>query len=179
MNNEIKGDPKQKKMTQRGKFGKIILLIIYLCVVVFLFYILFEIGINPIIIFLLLGFMSLIVIGSFFVQKKKNSIYSKLYPDKKRKKIQRPPRKLDLKIEADSETLAQKKFRDVNLNFKYRKSLINKCENCGMIITGYKKNCPTCGKTFELKDVIKKCKTCGITIPKSVKKCPVCGTRTA
>jgi len=179
MNKENKGDFKEKRMNQRGNRGKIILLIIYLIVVVFLFYILLETGINPFIIFLLLGFLSLLVIGSFFIKKKKDSIYSKLYPDKKRNRIQRPPRKLELKIEADSETLRLKRFRDVDLNFKHRKTLINKCENCGMLITGYKRNCPTCGRAFELKEVIKKCKTCGITIPKSVKKCPICGTRTA
>ena len=179
MNNENKGDTKEKRMNQRGNLGKIILLIIYLFVVVFLFYILLETGINPVIIFLLLGFLSLLVIGSFFIKKKKDSIYSKLYPDKKRNRIQRPPRKLELKIEADSETLRLKRFRAIDLNFKHRKTLINKCENCGMLITGYKRNCPTCGRAFELKEVIKKCKTCGITIPKSVKKCPICGTRTA
>jgi len=179
MNKENKGDSKEKRINQRGNLGKILLLIIFLFVVVFLFYILLELGINPIIISLLLGFLSLIVIGSFFIKKKKNSIYSNLYPDKKRNKIQRPPRKLELKIESESEALARKKFRDVDLNFKYRKTLINKCENCGMIITGYKRNCPTCGRAFELKKVIKKCKTCGITIPQSVKKCPICGTRTA
>jgi len=65
----------------------------------------------------------------------------------------------------------------VDLNFRYSKALINKCENCGMLITGYKKRCPTCGKDFELKEVIKKCKTCGMTIPQSTKKCPICGTR--
>jgi len=178
MNSENKGDSKEKKMNQRGNFGKVILLIIYLVFVVFLFYILFIIGINPVIIVLLLICMSSIILGTFFRQKKK-SIYSELYTDKKRNKIQRPPRKLELKIEADSETIPKKKFKDVNLNFKYRKSLINKCENCGMIITSYKKNCPTCGTAFELKDIIKKCKTCGMTIPKSVKKCPICGTRTA
>ena len=178
MNNKNMGDIKEKRMNQ-GNLGKILLLIIYLFVVVFLFYILVEIGIDLIIIFLLLGFLSLIVIGSFFIKKKKKSIYSELYPDKKRNKIQRPPRKLELKIEADSETLVTKKFRDVDLDFKHRKTLINKCENCGMIITGYKRTCPTCGRAFELKEVIKKCKTCGITIPKSVKKCPICGTRTA
>ncbi len=162
---------------QRGRFVKTLILIIYLVFVVFLFYILFIFGINPVIIVLLLICISSIILGIFFRQKKK-SIYSELYPDKKRNKIQRPPRKLELNIETDSEKLVQKKLRNVDLNFKYRKSLINKCENCGMMITGYKKRCPTCGKDFELKEVIKKCKTCGMMIPKSTKKCPICGTRT-
>ncbi|MBY9011287.1 MAG: hypothetical protein KGD70_02820 [Candidatus Lokiarchaeota archaeon] len=177
MKNENKGVYNEKDSHQRGKFVKIILLIIYLVFVIILFYILTIIGIELIIILLLLGFMSLIILGMFFRPKKKKTIYSELYPDKERNKIQRPPRKIELKIETDSELLQQKKLRNIDLNFKYRKSLINKCENCGMIITGYKKNCPTCGKVFELKEVIKKCKTCGLTIPKSVKKCPICGTR--
>ncbi|MBY8987992.1 MAG: hypothetical protein KGD61_06020 [Candidatus Lokiarchaeota archaeon] len=174
MKNGNKGD---KKLHQRGKIVKIVILIIYLVFAIILFYVLYINGINLVIILLLLGFISLIFLGSFFRQRKK-SIYSELYPDKKRNKIQRPPRKLELKIENDSEKLVQTKLRNVSLNFNYRKSLINKCENCGMLITGYKKKCPTCGKVFDLKAIIKKCKTCGMTIPKSVKKCPICGTRT-
>ena len=177
MNIEKMGDLKEKEVHQGGYFVKTLVLIIYLVFVVWLFYILSISGINLVIILLLLGFMSLIVLGTFFRSKKK-TIYSDLYPDKKRTKIQRPPRKIELKIETDSEKLQERKLRNIDLNFKYRKSLINKCENCGMIITGYKKNCPTCGKVFELKKVIKKCKTCGMTIPKSTKKCPICGTRT-
>ncbi len=177
MNSEKKGDFKEKEVNQRGYFVKILILLIYLVFVVYLFYVLSVWGINLVIILLLLGFLSLIVLGTFFRQKKK-SIYSELYPDKERKKIQRPPRKIELNIETDSEKIQERKLRNIDLNFKYRKSLINKCENCGMIITGYKKNCPTCGNAFELKEVIKKCKTCGMTIPKSTKKCPICGTRT-
>lgn len=177
MNTEKKRDFIEKEVNQRGYFVKILFLIIYLVLAVYLFYVLSVWGINLVIILLLLGFLSLIVLGTFFRQKKK-SFYSELYPDKDRKKIQRPPRKIELKIETDSEKMQERKLRNIDLNFKYRKSLINKCENCGMIITGYKKNCPTCGKVFELKEVIKKCKTCGMTIPKSTKKCPICGTRT-
>ncbi|NVM18007.1 MAG: hypothetical protein HWN80_09840 [Candidatus Lokiarchaeota archaeon] len=178
MKNENKGDYKEKPVRQRGKLVRILILIIYLVFVVFLFYILSIIGINPFITILLLFCMSSIVLGSIFRKTKTKTIYSELYPDKKRNKNQRPPRKLELNIETDSEELVQKKLRNVDLNFRYRKSLINKCENCGMMITGYKKKCPTCGKDFELKEVIKKCKTCGMTIPKSIKKCPICGTRT-
>ena len=146
---------------------------------IFLYFILDSLGINPLLIILILAFLILMIIGSLFRFRKKKSIYSELYPDKKQNKIQRPPRKLDLKKKAESEVFEQKKLRDVTLDFKYRKSLINRCENCGMIITSHKKKCPICGKSIELKEIIKKCSNCGITIPKSTKKCPVCGTRTA
>ena len=98
MNSEKKGDFKEKEVNQRGYFVKILILIIYLVFVVYLFYVLSVWGINLVIILLLLGFLSLIVLGTFFRQKKK-SIYSELYPDKERKKIQRPPRNIELKIE--------------------------------------------------------------------------------
>jgi RNA polymerase subunit RPABC4/transcription elongation factor Spt4 len=121
--------------------------------------------------------MSSIIVGFFVRQKKKKSFYVELYPDKDRDKIQRPPRKVEVKINSEPQQTEQKKLRRVDLNFKYSKSLINKCENCGMTITGYKKKCPTCGKDFKLKEIIKKCKTCGMMIPKSIKKCPVCGNQ--
>lgn len=178
MKEENKGEQKEEIRQQRGTIVKILLLIFSLAIIVFLFYILTSIGINPIIVLLLLACMASIIIGFIFRQKKKKSLYVELYPDKKRNKIQRPPRKIEIKMDTDSKKLEQKGLRTVNLDFKYSKSLINKCENCGMIITGYKKTCPTCGKDFKLKDVIKKCKTCGMMIPKSVRKCPVCGNLT-
>jgi RNA polymerase subunit RPABC4/transcription elongation factor Spt4 len=178
MKDENKEEPKEEKRHQRGILVKILLLIISLAIIVFLFYIFTSIGINPFILLLLIACMSSIILGSIFRQKKKKSLYLELYPDKERNKIQRPPRKLEMKIDTDSKKLEQKRLRNVDLDFKYSKSLINKCENCGMTITGYKKNCPTCGKDFKLKEVIKKCKTCGMMIPKSVKKCPICGNQT-
>jgi RNA polymerase subunit RPABC4/transcription elongation factor Spt4 len=178
MKNENKKDYKEKSSKPGGIFVKLLILIISIAFIVFLFYILFIFGINPFIIFLLLACMCSIIVGSIFRQKKKKSLYSELYPDKERKKIQRPPRKIEMKIDTDSKKLEQKKLRYVDLDFKYSKSLINKCENCGMTITGYKKTCPTCGKDYKLKEVIKKCKTCEMMIPKSVKKCPICGNQT-
>ena len=160
------------------KFLRIILLIIFLSIIIFLYFVLVNLGINPFLVILMLAFVSLITIGSFFMKDRKKSIYSELFPDKKRNKIQRPPRKIELKIKAESEVFEKTKFRDVNLDFKYRKTIINKCENCGMIITSYKKYCPICGKSIELKELLKKCSNCGMTIPKSTKKCPICRTIT-
>ena len=176
MNSEKKGEFKEKNVEKRRVFVKISILILYLVFVAYLFYILLVFGINIVIILLILGFMSLLIIGTIFSRRKK-TIYAELYPDKERTEIERPPRKIELKIDTEAEESQERKLRSINLNFKYRKSIINKCENCGMLITGSQKTCPTCGKGFELKEVIKKCKTCGMTIPKSTKKCPVCGTR--
>jgi len=136
-----------------------------------------EFETNPLLIILIIGFVLLLFVGSFFREKKQSSLYSKMFPDKK-KRSQDFHRKLELKIERTPEKPAQKDFKEVNLNFKYRKSLINKCENCGMLITSYRKNCPTCGQEIELKEIVKKCKNCGMLITKSVKICPICRKRT-
>ena len=166
-----------KKKKER-KFLRILLLIIFLSLMIFLYFYLVNLAINPFLVILMLAFICLIIIGSFFMKKRKKSIYSELFPDKKRNTIQRPPRKIELKIQTESKVFEKPKLRDVNLDFKYRKTLINKCENCGMIITSYKKHCPICGNSIELKELIKKCRSCGMTNPKSTKNCPICGTRT-
>jgi len=168
-----------KESSSKKKFSlKILLLIIYLIILIFLYIILMEFRINPLLIILILGFVLLLAVGSLFREKKQSSIYSKMFPDKKKRRSQDFHRKLELKIERTPDKPAQKSFKDVNLNFKYRKSLINKCENCGMLITGYRKNCPTCGQTIQLKEIVKKCKNCGMLITKSVKICPICRKRT-
>ena len=34
----------------------------------------------------------------------------------------------------------------VNLNLKYRKNIIHKCPNCGIILASFVKKCPNCGE---------------------------------
>jgi RNA polymerase subunit RPABC4/transcription elongation factor Spt4 len=136
-----------------------------------------DLRINPLLIILILSFVLLLFVGTFFIKKKQSSIYSEMFPDKKRRS-QDFHRKLELKIERTLEKPTQKNFKEANLNFKYRKSLINKCENCGMLITSYRKNCPTCGQAIQLKEIVKNCKNCGMLITKSVKICPICRKRT-
>ncbi|MBA7515829.1 hypothetical protein ES705_07872 [subsurface metagenome] len=174
----MKTENKKESSSKKNNFLKILLLIIYLIVLIFLYIILMEFGINPLLIILILGFVLLLFVGSLFRKKKQKSIYSKMFPDKKKRRSQDFHRKLELKIERTPEKPAQKDFKEVNLNFKYRKSLINKCENCGMIITSYSKNCPTCGQALGMKEIVKKCKNCGMLITKSVKVCPICRKRT-
>ena len=40
-------------------------------------------------------------------------------------------------------------FKSINLDFKYRKPIIRKCENCGMILASFVKRCPLCGKQID------------------------------
>ena len=174
----MKTENTKESSPKKNNYLKILLLIIYLIVLIILYIILMEFGTNPLLIILILGFVLLLFVGSFFIKKKQSPIYSKMFPDKKKRRSQDFHRKLELKIERTPEKPAQKNFKEVNLNFKYRKSLINKCENCGMTITSYSKNCPTCGQALELKEIVKKCKNCGMLITKSVKICPICRKRT-
>jgi RNA polymerase subunit RPABC4/transcription elongation factor Spt4 len=173
----MKNEDGVENSSQINGFRVIFLSIIYVIAMVFVFIVMLNFGVDSFLIIILLVFITLIILGSILKRRKQKSLYSKLYPDKKQGIEQRPKRKLELTIKAEQEAPEEKKFREVNLNFKYRKSLINKCENCGMTITSHKKNCPICGKAIELKGIITKCKKCGMTIPKSAKKCPVCGTR--
>ena len=173
----MKTENMKESSSKKNPSLKMLLPIIYLIVLIFLYILLMEFGTNPLLITLILGFVLLLFVGTFFLKKKQSPIYSKMFPDKRRRS-QDFHRKLELKIERTPEKPAQKNFKEVNLNFKYRKSLINKCENCGMLITSYRKNCPTCGQTIQLKEIVKKCKNCGMLITKSVKICPICRKRT-
>ena len=173
----MKTENTKESSPKKNIFLKIFLSIVCLVVIISLYVILMDFGVHPLLIILILGFVLLLFVGSFFIEKKQSPIYSKMFPDKKRRS-QDFHRKLELKIEMEPEKPAQKSFKEVNLNFKYRKSLINKCENCGMLITGYRKNCPTCGQALEMKEIVKKCKNCGMLITKSVKICPICRKRT-
>jgi uncharacterized OB-fold protein len=40
----------------------------------------------------------------------------------------------------------KQKITPVNLNYKYRKPIINKCRKCGMILPNFVKKCPNCGE---------------------------------
>jgi RNA polymerase subunit RPABC4/transcription elongation factor Spt4 len=173
----MKTENTKESSPKKNIFLKIFLPIVCLVVIISLYVILMDFRVHPLLIILILGFVLLLFVGSFFIEKKQSPIYSKMFPDKKRRS-QDFHRKLELKIEMEPEKPAQKSFKEVNLNFKYRKSLINKCENCGMLITGYRKNCPTCGQALEMKEIVKKCKNCGMLITKSVKICPICRKRT-
>ncbi|MFW9880001.1 MAG: zinc ribbon domain-containing protein [Candidatus Thorarchaeota archaeon] len=150
-----------------------LVLILYLFIIFFLFYILTVFKTNPLVIFLIVGFVLLVLLGTIFRSRKSRKLYSKLFPNKKQKRNQQFYRREEFRL---NEVPRPKRLADISLDFKYRKALINKCENCGITLTSFVKNCPNCGSRIKSKNIVKKCENCGMLIPRSVKICPVCGT---
>lgn len=136
----------EENNVQRNAQLRIIFLIVYLVVLIYLYYVFLDIGINPIVAFLILLFMFVIVIGPVLNGLRK-SLYSRMFIDKKRR-VRGGYQQYKKAIKEESK-IPEYKPRDimpVDLNFKYRKPLIGKCGNCGMIVAGFVKKCPKCGE---------------------------------
>jgi len=167
-------EDRKKSRAKRGAFIRTLLLIIYIFVLIYLYNLLIEFGANPLITFLIIIFVFLVITGPFIKNRRNKSLYAKMFPDKK-KKYQTHYQNEESKIEDEKVSSEPKKIRNISLDFKYRRSIINKCENCGMIITSFAKTCPNCGKEITGKPIIKKCDNCGMIMANFVKKCPKCG----
>lgn len=162
-----------EKAPQKKVIWKTIVLILYLVVIFFLFYILTVFRTNPLIIFLTITFVFLLFLGFYVRNRKTRNLYAKMFPSKKKRTDQQYHQRKEFKIEEVPET---KKLAEISLDFKYRRALISKCENCGITLTSYVKSCPNCGSRINTKGIVKNCENCGMLIPRNVKKCPVCGT---
>lgn len=137
---------KEQVLNRKVIIVRLLLLISYLLLLLYFFYLLTTFGANPFIIFILLLFTFLITIGPFFKRGKK-SLYSRMFPDRKRKTSNENEQKEKvLKIKRKFEQIEPKIFKKVNLEFNYRKPIVLKCENCGNIIPNFVKKCPFCNK---------------------------------
>ena len=142
MSNEI-----IKKETNRKKLIVwLVILVIYLIILLYFYYLLIKFGANPFIITLLIVFIFLMTISPF-LRKNKRSLYSRMFPDRKRK----PPlnyekKKRTITKEKELKLTQPKIFKSVDLNVNYRKPIIKKCENCGNIVPSFVKTCPFCKK---------------------------------
>ena len=117
------------------------------------FFILVTSGFNPIIIGLILLFLSLIGVGILYSRKQK-SLYNQMFPDKNRNKslkyiTRRKKRRFDInkeekeKIEEFTEVQPHI-FKPISLETNISKPLIIKCENCGMLLANFVEICPKC-----------------------------------
>ncbi|MFW9827528.1 MAG: hypothetical protein ACFFEY_08055 [Candidatus Thorarchaeota archaeon] len=139
----MESENKRFKNSRKIVILRLIGIITYFAIFIYLFYFLVTIGFNPIIISILLAFIILATIGIFF-RSRKRRLYSRMFPEKKNKTTTKETQiiKKDVK---DQETKIPK---PVNLELEYRKPLINKCKNCGNIVPNFVKKCPFCNKNL-------------------------------
>jgi len=137
---------KEKVLNRKVIIVRLLILVSYLLILLYFFYLLTTFGVNPFIIFILLLFTFLITIGPFF-RRSKRSLYSRMFPDRKRKaSLENEQKEKVFKNKRKFEQAEPKIFKKINLEFKYRKPIVLKCENCGNIIPNFVKKCPFCNK---------------------------------
>ncbi|MEE9377820.1 MAG: hypothetical protein V3V33_07260 [Candidatus Lokiarchaeia archaeon] len=137
MSNEItKTETNRKKLIVR-----LVVLVIYLIILLYFYYLFINFGANPFIITLLIVFIFLTTIGPF-LRKNKRSLYSRMFPDRKR--LNNKNKERTFTKEKELKLTQPKIFKSIDLNFKYRNPIIKKCENCGNIVPSFVKTCPFC-----------------------------------
>jgi len=138
-NEEIQNRLNRKKLIIRS-----IILVAYLSILLYFYFLFLEFGINPLIITLLVAFVFLTTIGPF-LRRNKRSLYSRMFPDRRRKiKINNQKSQISSKRKKGLQPSQTKIFKPINLDFKYRKPIIKKCENCGNIVPNFVDTCPFC-----------------------------------
>jgi hypothetical protein len=137
---------KEEVLNRKVIIVRLILLVIYLLMLVYFFYLLTNFGANPFIIFILLLFTFLITIGPFF-RRGKRSLYSRMFPDRKTKTSSGiDQKKEDFRSKRKDDQVETKIFKKINLEVKYHKPIVLKCEACGNTIPNFVKKCPFCNK---------------------------------
>ncbi|MFX0104705.1 MAG: hypothetical protein ACFE75_04350 [Candidatus Hodarchaeota archaeon] len=132
------------KASRKKLILKLIGLTIYLALFLYFYYLLVYFGLNPLIVTILFIFIILTTIGPFFRRNKKG-LYSKMFSKVKKGANLSQKRKIDTEKLQKPES---KIFKPINLQFEYRKPLINKCKNCGNIVPNFVKKCPFCNKNI-------------------------------
>lgn len=138
-------ETKPKESTPKRILFKFIILVIYLSVLIFFYTFLTQFGANPFIVVTLLVFVFLISVGPFLKRRKK-SLYSRMFPDKKKRMALNTQRRRDKFKISEPKQPQPKVFKHISLDFNYSTPLIGKCENCGNILPNFVKKCPFCGK---------------------------------
>ncbi|MFX0002028.1 MAG: hypothetical protein ACFE9C_01175 [Candidatus Hodarchaeota archaeon] len=132
---------KKNQKSSKKTALKLIGLTIYLALFIYLYYLLVNFGLNPLIVSILLIFIFLATIGPF-LRPKKRTLYSRMFSNKKSGE-----RNNNLK-QKEHNQLESKIPKPMNLDFNYRKSIINKCKNCGNTVPNFVKKCPFCNEVI-------------------------------
>ncbi len=140
MSNEIN----EKDNSRKRLIFRLIVLISYVCIMVYFYFLFIQFGAHPFITIILLIFIFLISISPF-LRKNKKSLYSRMFPNRKRKATLNYQKKvIAIQDEEEMHEVQPKIPKSINLDLKYRRPIINKCENCGNIIPNFVKKCPFC-----------------------------------
>jgi hypothetical protein len=115
-------------------FLKIILLSIVLLFLIIAYFVMIDWG-SPIFIALLVDLFLLLFFTGLIFKSREKSLISRIFPMK--------DKEIKFKISSNDEDIQEE--RPISLEFKYHKSLIKNCPNCGMILTSTMKKCPNCG----------------------------------
>ena len=138
---------------------RLVFIIISLLIFLYLYFLLSEFGANPFIIILILAFVFFIFSGpvlkkNFFSSllfRRKIKIFS-ITPEKnkhRRFRIEEKGRGKNIKNNSKLEQNLSESVKPINIDFKYRKPILRKCGNCGMILASFVKKCPLCGKQID------------------------------
>jgi len=139
---------KKNKNSRKKVILKLIGIVLYLVFFLYLYYLLITSGFNPLIISIVLIFIILTTVGPF-LRPKKRKLYSRMFPDRKSgAKLNEQIKKEQTTNEKDLPQYELKIPKPVNLEFEYRKPIINKCKNCGNIVPNFVKKCPFCNKNI-------------------------------
>ena len=139
-------ETKKKEITRKKRIGRLIFLVIYGSFLIILYYILIKFGFNPYVLLIIFLFLFLVSIGPFFRQSKR-TLYSRMYPDRKRRSSMNQQK---LKLAPEENKQPQPNiFRPVNLDASYNKPFIIKCEKCRNTIPNFVKRCPFCNKQMK------------------------------
>ena len=150
---------KEDKQELKKKFIlRLVFIIISLLIFLYLYFLLSEFGANPFLIILILAFVFFIFSGpvlkkNFFSSllfRRKSNLFKISEKNKHRRfRIEEKGRGKNIKNNSKLEQNLSESAKPINIDFKYQKPILRKCESCGMLLASFVKKCPLCGKPID------------------------------
>ena len=139
----VNTDVKKKKSWKRDLI-KVISIVVFLIFLYELYNFLMNLGASLLLALIIMLFPTLVFIGVLVRDKSKPflSIFSK------NKNNSKDSSKEDFLSVYEKYHPQQRRVDVVNIQSKYRKPIIRKCPNCGIIVPGFAKKCPNCGESI-------------------------------
>ena len=138
----------KRKRSKSSELTAVIFEIILIVVLIYFYFLFLEYGINPVLVTLIILFILLLFAGPFLRGKQNKRLYSKMFPDKNNRSKNKMP-DFKQRDEVKLYTPQKKILKNINLDYNFKKPLLNKCTKCGMILTNFVKKCPICNTPVE------------------------------